>query len=181
MAVVTEDAAAEGGVVASLRDANEETVRDVGAFELGRVEDPNAVAEPIDLGSVLREVAAHGREHHPEAEVVVEPTEATALAGDELVRALEELVGNAVRHTVAPTVELSVTTTDERVHVHVDDDGAGLPECEQPVFAGEADITQGRHSRGPWLAKCVTEFYGGEFDVTVEEGTRVTLSLPRAE
>jgi PAS domain S-box-containing protein len=125
---------------------------------------------------------------YPEATVsVTTETTGTALASDRLLRAVEELVENAVEHNPADTttveIRLSTDATGERVTLSVADDGPGIPESEWAILAGERERTQLQHTSGLglWLVKWVVGDHGGNLslDAADEEGTTITLTLPR--
>lgn len=85
-------------------------------------------------------------------------------------RALQELLGNAARHSQATLVKVHLDITDNAVKLAVDDNGKGFdPEI----------INQG-NSLGLKLIKDRVEMLGGKFEIdsTIGKGTRVTFSVP---
>ncbi|MEW6285530.1 MAG: sensor histidine kinase [Chloroflexota bacterium] len=87
-----------------------------------------------------------------------------------IFRAIQELLGNAARHSQASQVKVMLDMGDERVRVSVDDNGRG--------FDPEA-IQQG-NSLGLKLIRERAEMLGGTFEVdsAIGRGTRVTFAVP---
>ncbi|WP_121820164.1 PAS domain S-box protein [Halostella salina] len=107
------------------------------------------------------------------------------VAGDDRIAvAVENLVENAVEHGEG-TVRVTVDPDGERVAVRVADDGPGIPEHEQAVVTGDAEITQLQHASGLglWLVAWIADIYGGhvEFDESARGGAVVSLVLPRLD
>lgn len=110
------------------------------------------------------------------------PATATVRAVPALSRAVTELLTNAVEHTgSSPTVRVGVTVADDTVRVTVADDGPGLPEPERRVLTGEQSVDPLHHAEGVdlWLVYWILDLSDGSVEVTVDDGTTVTLSLPR--
>lgn len=87
-----------------------------------------------------------------------------------LFRALQELLGNAARHSQASHVKVMLDMGDDRVRVSVDDNGRG--------FDPEA-VQQGT-SLGLKLIRERAEMLGGNFEVdsAIGRGTRITFAVP---
>ncbi len=87
-----------------------------------------------------------------------------------IFRALQELLGNAARHSQATSVKLSIEMGESSVKVAVDDNGKG--------FSAEA-LKLG-NSLGLNLIRDRVEILGGTFDLssTIGKGSRITLTLP---
>ena len=85
-------------------------------------------------------------------------------------RAMQELMGNAVRHSQATLLKLNVDLTDELIRVSVDDNGKGF----------DLDSVQKGKSLGIKLIRERTEMLGGTFEVdsAAGKGARVMFSLP---
>ncbi len=87
-----------------------------------------------------------------------------------IFRALQELLGNAARHSQASVVKVHVDMGESMVKVTVDDNGKGFdPEI----------INQGR-SLGLKLIRERAEMLGGSFEIdsVSGKGTRVTFTVP---
>ena len=85
-------------------------------------------------------------------------------------RAVQELMGNAARHSQATLLKLNIDLTDELIRVSVDDNGKGF----------DFDSVQKGQSLGINLIRERTEMLGGTFEVdsAAGKGTRVMFSLP---
>ena len=84
-------------------------------------------------------------------------------------RAIQELLGNAARHSQATLIKVNVDLTDDLIRVSVDDNGKGF----------DLDSVQGQNL-GLKLIRERTEMLGGTFEVdsAAGKGTRVMFSLP---
>ena len=87
-----------------------------------------------------------------------------------IFRALQELLGNAARHSQASSVKAMIDMSENSVKVTVDDNGKG--------FNSET-LKQG-NSLGLNLIRDRVEMLGGTFDLdsTIGKGTKVTFSIP---
>jgi two-component system sensor histidine kinase DegS len=87
-----------------------------------------------------------------------------------IFRAIQELLGNAARHSQAASIKMQLDIGSDSVRVSVDDNGKG--------FDAEAAATSS--SLGLRLIKERTDMLGGTFDVdsAVGKGTRVVFSVP---
>jgi len=84
-------------------------------------------------------------------------------------RAIQELLGNAARHSQAALLKINVDLTDDLIRVSVDDNGKGF----------DIDSVQ-EQSLGLKLIRERTEMLGGTFEVdsATGKGTRIMFSLP---
>ena len=87
-----------------------------------------------------------------------------------MFRALQELLGNAARHSQATQVKVMLDMGEDRVRVSVDDNGRGF----------DPEIIQQGNSLGLKLIRERAEMLGGNFDVdsSVGKGTRITFAVP---
>ena len=85
-------------------------------------------------------------------------------------RAVQELMGNAARHSQGTLLKLNVDLTDDHVRVSVDDNGKGF----------DSDSIQKEKSLGINLIRERTEMLGGTFEIDSAsgKGTRIMFSLP---
>lgn len=85
-------------------------------------------------------------------------------------RALQELLGNAARHSQSTLVKVHLDITDNAVKLVVDDNGKGF----------DPEIINHGNSLGLKLIKDRVEMLGGKFEIdsTIGKGTRVTFSVP---
>lgn len=83
-------------------------------------------------------------------------------------RALQELLGNASRHSQATLVKVHVDMGETAIKVSVDDNGKGF----------DPDVTE--NSLGIKLIRERSEMLGGTFelDTVIGKGTRITFTLP---
>ncbi len=144
--------------------------------------------DPVDVVALAQAVAA---EIAPQRSVAVAaPEEPVIVVGDRarLGRALQNLVGNALKYSAEATpVRVTVTTHAGMAVVAVRDRGVGIPADELPRVTERsyrASTAQGVAGSGLGLygAKAVVEQHGGTIAVesAVGDGTTVTLTLPLA-
>lgn len=136
-----------------------------------------------DLEQLITEIATQIDAEYPDASITIEGTVETPVqAAPEIETALEELLDNAVRHSgESPHVTVSLSRTQETIHIQVADDGCGMPANEQAVLQ-EGTETPLRHGSGLglWVIYWVIDHHDGDIDVTVTDaGSSVTVSLPR--
>lgn len=151
----------------------------------------------IDPERLLQSVVAAHRERYPAASITVAvETDRDICAGEELERAVSELVGNALAHDTSPptTVTISVETSDdgEWISLEITDDGPGISDLETGVIASgeETPLAHGT-GLGLWLVNWIVTRYGGSFQIRTrdeaadadgpdgtEAGTVATVRLP---
>jgi two-component system, NarL family, sensor histidine kinase DegS len=87
-----------------------------------------------------------------------------------MFRALQELLGNAARHSQATQIKVMLDMGEDRVRVSVDDNGRGF----------DPDAVQQGNSLGLKLIRERAEMLGGTFEVdsAVGKGTRVAFAVP---
>ena len=87
-----------------------------------------------------------------------------------IFRAVQELIGNASRHSQATQVKAHLDMADELIRVSVDDNGKGM----------DAEAVQEGKSLGLKLIRERAELLGGAFEIdsAAGKGTRVTFSAP---
>ena len=87
-----------------------------------------------------------------------------------IFRALQELLGNASRHSQATLLKVQVDMGETAVKVNVDDNGKGF----------DADVLKQGNSLGLNLIRDRVEMLGGTFelDSVIGKGTRVTFTIP---
>jgi two-component system sensor histidine kinase DegS len=87
-----------------------------------------------------------------------------------IFRAIQELIGNASRHSQATIVKVHIDLAEDMIRVSVDDNGKGL----------DVENIQQGNSLGLKLIRERTELLGGVFEIdsAVGKGTRVTFSVP---
>jgi len=87
-------------------------------------------------------------------------------------RAIQELVGNAVRHSQASTIKVQLDMGDTNVRVSVDDNGKGF----------DPSLIEERGNMGIKVIKERAEKLGGylDLDSAPGKGTRITFQIPAA-
>jgi two-component system sensor histidine kinase DegS len=87
-----------------------------------------------------------------------------------LFRAMQELLGNAARHSQATLVKVILDMGDDRIRVSVDDNGKGF----------DPDSIQQGNSLGLKLIRERTEMLGGSFEIdsAVGKGARILFAVP---
>lgn len=108
------------------------------------------------------------------------------LVSPRLIRALQNLVQNAIRHTPADgTVRIYGQRDRDSIELAVEDDGEGIAEAVlervfDPFWRGDASRSLGGAGLGLTIAKRVVEALGGDLRVrsTLGEGSRFVLVLP---
>jgi len=153
---------------------------------VGLLTSPAAV-ETIDLAAVVRNAVETFRDGYPAATVETDlPESAHVVALPAIQRAVEELIGNAIRHDDSgePALEIELVVGGDGVVLEVADDCAPIPESEYLVLTGERDMTEVYHGTGLglWLVYWAVDLSAGRvaFDTREDGGNVVTVTLPRA-
>jgi signal transduction histidine kinase len=140
------------------------------------VSDALAGASPV---AAAKGVRLEGRLDGPPAEIEV--------SASEVLRALRNILENAIRHTPSDgTVTVEAGRDDAGAYVSVADTGGGIPEQELPrifevAFRGDAARTPGDAGAGLGLAiaRRFVEAHRGDITVRNENGgCRFTVHLP---
>jgi two-component system sensor histidine kinase DegS len=87
-----------------------------------------------------------------------------------LFRAIQELLGNAARHSQATLIKVTLDLGEDRIRVSVDDNGKGF----------DPDATQQENNLGLKLIRERTEMLGGSFEIdsAVGKGARILFGVP---
>jgi signal transduction histidine kinase len=145
---------------------------------LARVEHvPSSLFEPVDVSSLVREVAAEFVVTRAEVEIAVSEAEGTFVDGDamRLHRLFANLVDNAVRHARA-RVSIEVGAAAGRATIAVDDDGDGVvPELRERIFERFVTTTNGTGLGLP-ICRWIARAHGG--DIQLATGSRFVVDLP---
>jgi signal transduction histidine kinase len=172
----------------------ERIVKDL--LDLARYEHGGVVLQRrlFDIERLFQNVAGrHERDAHTKAVAIriqVDPLADQVVADpDRIEQAIENLVGNALRHTPSGgTVTLSATQADGIATLSVTDSGAGIaPEHLPHVFDRfyKVDAARAAESTGSGLGlsitKAIIERHGGTIRVTSAPGrTTFTVLLPQS-
>jgi two-component system OmpR family sensor kinase len=171
----------------------ERIVKDL--LDLARYEHGGVVLQPrlFDIERLFENVAGrHERAAQAKAVAIrihVEPLADQVVADpDRIEQAIENLVGNALRHTPSGgTITLRAAQGDGAATLSVSDSGGGIaPEHLPHVFERfyKADASRAADSTGSGLGlsitKAIVERHGGTIGVTSEPGrTTFTIQLPQ--
>lgn len=106
-----------------------------------------------------------------------------------LLRALDNLVDNAVKYTEQGEVGISLKKEGDAIRIDVVDTGVGIPEIEQSrvferFYRGSRGRRPGRGSGiGLSIVKHIVALHGGRawLESRVGKGTRVSFTLPREQ
>ena len=152
-------------------------------------EQPPLERRPTDLLDVVRTEAAAMAVGDAAPAIAVVGHETTAVVDERLVsRAVRNLLSNACRHA-SGTVRAEVGTSDDRVWIHVDDDGPGIPAAERELVLrrfGRLDearqVDSGGAGLGLAIAASVAQAHGGDVVVSDADlgGARISLWVPAA-
>jgi two-component system sensor histidine kinase DegS len=87
-----------------------------------------------------------------------------------MFRAIQELLGNAARHSQATLVKIMLDLGEDRVRVSVDDNGKGF----------DPETVQQGNSLGLKLIRERAEMLGGNFEIdsTLGTGARILFAVP---
>lgn len=87
-----------------------------------------------------------------------------------LFRAIQELLGNAARHSQASQVKIVLDMGEDRIRVSVDDNGRGF----------DPDTIQQSNNLGLRLIRERAEMLGGNFEIdsNIGRGTRIAFAVP---
>ena len=151
-----------------------------------RVVASDADREPIDVASLVRDLAAEFASEDPSVEwYTAVPDSLRVCATPALAVAVMNVLENAVEHNVGDRRRVAVIVSerdDDRIEVRVVDDGPGLPAVERELLVGDREPTQVAHSSGLglWITRWIVGNAGGGLDVYDGRngGTVVTIDLP---
>ncbi len=141
--------------------------------------------EPVDLSTMLREIADDLSECGPSLVVEAEPV-TLPLRNVAMRRAFRNLMGNAQRYGNGARISLSVG--DRQVQVDIDDNGSGIPDADlERVFdpfvrlEDSRSLETGGTGLGLPIARSILRAHGGDIVLVnrVEGGLRARVTLPR--
>ncbi|MFN2594957.1 MAG: ATP-binding protein [Actinomycetota bacterium] len=176
-----------------------ELLVDFSAMEAGRM---SPRTTPVDIGALVESLANQVRGRAPKHEVVTEVDEKLPqVIGDErlLKRSLEEVLDNAVKFSPRGgriTVEAHAASGNckarsrpKAVEVSIADQGIGIPPEDLPKIFSDFQQLDGSETRaygglglGLAFVQRIVDVHEGtvKVDSTVDEGTRLTISIPAA-
>ena len=156
-----------------------------------RLEDNwHPLAEPVDLGSMLRDIRAGLQVRFPRANLQVRiPTDFPPIQADRsgLTSVVQNLLENAIKYSPeGTTVEFTADKVNGRVRLCVSDEGQGIPDAEKKaVFEkfyrlGNEETRQASGTGlGLYIVQQVVKAHGGSIQVTDNQpkGTVFTLEM----
>ena len=167
-----------GEVIGRNARAIDEAIEEVGFLTSG-----DATVGSVDLGVAVDDAMTAASERFPEAELTAEqpPEGVQVRANERLSTLLIHLLANAAEY--GDGGRLSTTVSAERVAITVADDGPGLPADAEAVLTDRSlpefdDPTLGF---GLTVVRLLVEEFEGEVRVETDDGTAITVSLPRAD
>ena len=151
-------------------------------------DDHDLETEPVSLRETLQHVLDVRRESYPDAEFVVEGEipDVDVAANEMLGSVFRNLLNNAVQHNDKddPVVEIRCETVGDTVHVHVADNGPGIPDHQKQVIfeQGEKGLGSSGTGMGLHLVQTLVEQYHGDVRVADNDptGSVFSVTLPRA-
>jgi hypothetical protein len=128
--------------------------------------------ETVRVGDVLDRAIAVVRRSHPDVEIVARVPAGLAVSadGDRLAQALENLLGNAVRHGASPLRVVATATEDGAVEIRVHDSGPGVAAEMRPRLFSRfvTGASTGGTGLGLFIVRELARAQGGE--ATYEPG-----------
>jgi two-component system osmolarity sensor histidine kinase EnvZ len=137
-------------------------------------------AEPVNLSSLLDDVAAGARRAGASVTVCAPPDLCLSLRAGAVRRAITNLIDNASRH--AHQVLLTAEPQGRSVLVTVDDDGPGIPQDRrESVFRPFESDTAGGTGLGLTIARDIVRAHGGDIMLGNSPlgGLRAQVRLPK--
>lgn len=154
-----------------------------GVREMQRLVDESPDPREVDLAALAEAAADDVKETRPDMTLNVEAAEPVrALAGERLESVLRILLGDVARRVGESPVDLAVRTRGDTAELRIESPELAVPDAEREVVLGDADVTALQHGSGVglWMARWLTDAYGGTFDIEDGEATAVVLRFPAA-
>ncbi len=121
--------------------------------------------DDVDTAELVEVAVATARRLHPDAEIVVDAEPGLCVRGDadRLAQAVDNLVGNALRHGVPP-VHVRSHRVGDTVEIAVSDAGSGVPEdMRERLFERFATgRTRGGTGLGLYIVRQLARSHGGD-------------------
>ena len=169
-------------MIAGIEDIDH-TLDDI--LSLARLGRSNEQADPVDIRSLIETIVDEFTDLGHEVRYQRGAKQSAMIRETLVRRALRNLIGNAILYGKA--ADISVEKSEDRLMIHVDDDGPGIPEENiesmfEPFLRGDASRNRatGGSGLGLTLARAIARDHGGDIVLKNREkgGLRATLVLP---
>jgi signal transduction histidine kinase len=194
---ITEDPASRSGavkIIASKADQLEGMINDLIDFVRMETGEWRTQLNQINLTAFLKELAkSYSTDvallHHTLVYEIALPDLLSVSMDERLaLRALENLINNAIRHTPAGSIiRLDAVQTRNAVELSVSDNGPGidkedLPNVFEMFYRGSLSRREQGMGMGLAVVKWVTNYHGWSISVSAAkgEGTNFTITIPIA-
>jgi signal transduction histidine kinase len=147
----------------------------------------SAHQQPVDIGALLRDLAAATAAHHLDVDVQAANGLSTSGNPDHLRRLFGNIIDNAVRYAHS-RVLVTASQSAAGLRVEIDDDGPGIPAAERDrVFDRFVRLDQSRERGGGGttglglaIARDIALAHGGKIAVAgnLSGGARMIITLP---
>ena len=142
---------------------------------------------PVRIDALLRDVATRINTHHPELKISFDVDHLPPVRGDgvRLSQVFENLFSNAIKYAPNSEINISVTSSEDKICIAFADKGEGIPEDYLPfVFErfyrvpGERTVTG--TGLGLYICKQIVMAHHGNIWVesVLDEGTTFFIELP---
>jgi PAS domain S-box-containing protein len=138
----------------------------------------------LDVAELLLRAVNSARAANPAADIKLESPAGLTIRGDRdrLAQAVDNLIGNAVRHG-APPVTIAAVDRGDRVEIRVSDSGTGVsPQIQEHLFERFASgVPRSGTGLGLFIVRELVRAHGGEARYELDAQGRPTfvLDLPR--
>lgn len=153
--------------------------------EITKILRENQEKSECDIRNMLKNLQSKMQSVHPNARITLDcPDEVILDVNERFSHALQELVENAIVHNDSdePTVEITVSLTEEHVSIAVADDGPQIPDMEREVILNPQNRSPLYHGSGLglWLIKLLVSRSGGKigFVKTPQPGNTIKIDIP---
>lgn len=177
-----EDETEREKMIAGIEDIDH-TLDDI--LSLARLGRSTEEADPVDIRSLIETIVDEFTDLGHQVDYQRGEKQSARIRETLIRRALRNLIGNAILY--GKTADISVEKSGDRLMIHVDDHGPGIPDAHidsmfEPFLRGEGSRNRatGGSGLGLTLARAIARDHGG--DIVLENrkngGLRATLILP---
>jgi len=172
--------------IAALKDDAAEMERMLDAYLAFARGEGAEESVPTDVGDMVEDIVGRFRRDGASITLTLNPLPGTIpLRPVAFERCLNNLIGNAVRY--GKTVHVTTTSDAQTLHIHVDDDGPGIPEeNREDVFRPFTRIEASHNPKtggvgfGLTIARDIVRSMGGEIVLSdsPKGGLRASIRIP---